>query len=138
MTDYLHTNLSAQELLETSALALAHVGDAVYELLVRTYLCKSGGRSARTLHRRTVAMVSANAQAQAAERLAAVLDEEERGVFLRGRNTKVHTVPRGAELAAYHTATGLECLFGYLHLSGKYERMNELFNWIVQADQNRG
>lgn len=134
MTDYLHTRLTHQESLETGALALAHVGDAVFELLVRGYLCKKGGRSARTLHKKTVAMVSANAQAKAMERLLPILTEHEAEIYHRGRNTKVHSVPKGAELSAYHAATGLECLFGTLYLAGEYDRINLLFDKIVEEE----
>lgn len=131
MTDFLHMRLDAGELMETGSLALAHVGDGVYELLVRAYLCKSGIRSARNLHKKTVAMVSANAQAQAIKVIAPHMNEGENEIYTRGRNTKVNSVPKGADLASYHAATGLECLFGALYLSGEYERINFLFSKIV-------
>lgn len=134
MTDFLHTRLTPQEILEIGSLALAHVGDGVYELMVRSHLLKQGVRSAKTLHKRTVAMVSANAQARAAEVISDVLTDKEREIYLRGRNTKVHTVPKGALLANYHAATGLECLFGALYLMGEYDRVNILFSHIVNEN----
>ena len=113
------------------ALALAHVGDAAFELMVRTHLCKNGVRSAKTLHRRTVAMVSAAAQAEAMDKLMPHLTDAEREIYLRGRNTKVHTVPKGADLACYHSATGFEALFGALFLAGEHDRLNTLFSIIT-------
>ena len=100
MTDYLHTRLTHQESLETGALALAHVGDAVFELLVRGYLCKKGGRSARTLHKKTVAMVSANAQAKAMERLLPILTEHEAEVRATAEQLLAKDRLTGAEFAA--------------------------------------
>lgn len=134
MTDFLHITLTRQESLETGALALAHVGDAVYELMVRAHLCKSGGKSAKTLHKKTVAMVSANAQAQAVEKISGILTEEEHEIYTRGRNTKVHSHPKGAELGAYHAATGLEVLFGSLYLAGEYDRLNTIFSHIIESE----
>jgi len=134
MTDYLHTRLTREESLETGALALAHVGDAVFELMVRAHLCKEGGKSAKTLHKKTVAMVSANAQARAMSGVYDILSEDEREIYHRGRNTKVHSVPKGAELSNYHAATGLEVLFGSLYLSGEYDRLNELFEKIIENE----
>lgn len=134
MTDFLHITLMHQEILSTGALALAHVGDAVYELMVRAYLCKNGGQSAKTLHRKTVAMVSANAQAQALERIIDILSDEEREIYNRGRNTKVNSHPKGTELSVYHAATGLEVLFGSLYLSGEYDRLNFIFSHIIENE----
>ena len=110
-----------------SSLGLAHVGDAVYELMVRTYLVASGKETNRSLHRATVALVSAGAQARAAERVLPLLEEEELDVFRRGRNAKVRAIPKAATHDQYHTATALEALFGYLYLRGRMERLNELF-----------
>ena len=74
----------------------------------------------------------ASAQAEAVEKLLPLLTEEERAVYLRGRNTRVHSVPKNAELGQYHAATGLECLFGWLYLSGRHQRINELFSHITE------
>ncbi len=131
MNDYLHTRIDGQAVFQMSMLGLAHMGDAVYELLVRARECARGVATAKALHRNTVRQVSATAQAAAAERILPILTEREHDVFLRGRNTKVHAVPKGASAAVYHAATALECLFGYLYLSGEYDRINELFDRIV-------
>ena len=114
-----------------SVLGLAHVGDAVFELMVRTWLCVNGVSTAKRLHKETVALVSAKAQAAAAQRILQELSEEEHAVFKRGRNANVSSVPRGSTVEEYHTATGIEALFGYLYLSGKSERLDELFQLIV-------
>lgn len=115
-----------------SPLALAHVGDAVYDLLVRTELALRGRLRADSLHKETVALVNARAQHGAAELLLPHLTEEESAVFRRARNAKVHSVPKNAELADYHGATGLEALFGWLWLSGREERIRELFDIIME------
>ena len=126
MEDFI-PNMSLQEVNKISLLGLAHVGDAVYELMVRSLLCLQGHTAVSDLHRLTVSYVKAPAQAQAAQRLLPLLTGEEQDVYRRGRNAKVHTVPPHAELAEYHAATGLEALFGWLYLQGKTERLCELF-----------
>ncbi len=119
-----------------SPLALAHVGDAVYDLLVRSELASRGRLRADSLHKATVALVNARAQHAAAELLLPHLSEEESAVFRRARNAKVHSVPKNAELADYHGATGLEALFGWLWLSGREERIRELFDIIMENADN--
>lgn len=114
-----------------SMLGLAHIGDAVYELLTRTMLCRTGHTSVTELHRLTVSMVNAPAQAKAAEMLLPVLSPDELAVYKRGRNTKVNSVPQKADIAEYHAATGLEALFGWLYLQDRTERINELFSMIT-------
>ncbi len=127
MKDYLHPHMSAEEVNRISTLGLAHVGDGVYELLVRAMLCEEGRQAIQDLHRATVSFVNAPAQARAAERMLPLLSEEEGAVYRRGRNAKVHGVPQNASVAEYHTATAVETLFGWLYLQGRTERVNELF-----------
>ena len=105
-----------------SPLALAFVGDGVYELMVRERLVREANRPAGVLHKRTVELVRAEAQAAAMERLLPLLTEEEAAAYRRGRNA--HTARTGGD---YHKATGLEALFGYLYLSGHIDRVRELF-----------
>lgn len=124
--------LPMKEVNQMNMLALAHVGDAVYELLVRGKLCREKHASVMQLHRLTVEKVRAEAQASAAEKIAPMLTEEERTVYKRGRNTKVHSVPHHADVAQYHAATGLEALFGWLYLQGETERICELFTAIEE------
>lgn len=131
MTDYLNTLLTDEQLRTISVLGLANIGDSVYELLVRTWLCSQGNKSSKDLHRQTVSFVKAPAQASAAAKLLDVLSEEELSAYKRGRNAKVNSVPKNADLADYHAATGLETLFGYLYLKGEKDRINELFGMIV-------
>lgn len=131
MTDYFHLNAAADDIRAVSSLGLAHLGDGVFELMVRSWLILHGKATSKSLHRATVHFVAAPAQAAAAERLLPLLTEEEEDVFRRGRNTSPHSVPQRASRAQYQTATALEALFGYLYLQGKTERLNELFAVIM-------
>lgn len=132
MTDYFDIKLSGEQLQTMSVLALAHIGDAVYELLVRTWLCSRGKNTSKGLHAETVAYVRAPAQAKAAEKLLNMLSDDELAAYRRGRNAKVNSIPKNAENSEYHAATGLETLFGYLYLKGEKERINELFSVIAE------
>lgn len=131
MADYLAVTMTDDEILNISALGLAHLGDAVYELMVRTWLCRCGRATAKGLHKAAIKYVSAPAQAQGVEKLLTVLTEEELAVFRRGRNTHVNSVPHSATLEEYHAATGLETLFGYLWLKNRKDRLNQLFEIIT-------
>jgi len=131
LSGYLRPNLSG-ELRGISVLGLAHVGDAVFELMVRTWLCTQGTSTAKRLHGGTVAFVSAKAQAEAAGRILPCLSEEEMTIFKRGRNAHANTVPRGSTYEEYHIATGIEALFGHLYLSGNAQRLDELFEMVVE------
>ncbi len=131
MNDY-SPHMSEQEVNRISMLGLAHVGDGVYELLVRTRLCVQGHLAAGELHRLTVSQVRAPAQAAAMERLLPLLNEEELALYRRGRNAHVHAVPQGSRAGEYHAATGLEALFGWLYLLGRSERLQELFRAAME------
>ena len=111
---------------------LAFVGDAVYGLYVRTSL-SSVNRPSGELHRLSVKLVNAVAQAKAFELIKNVLNDEEMSVFKRGRNFHTHSKPQSATGGDYHTATGLESLFGYLYLKGEKNRADELFSIIWNA-----
>ena len=130
-TDYFASPLTEEEVRAMGSLALAHVGDAVFELLVRVHLAAAGGRNG-SLHRAAVEMVNDAAQAGDMEKLLPLLTEEEAEVFRRGRNVKVHSVPKHARLGDYHAATGLEALFGYLYLLDRRDRLNVLFAVILE------
>lgn len=110
---------------------LAFVGDAVYTLLVRTHI-STINRPSGELHTLSVKLVNAAAQAKAFAIIEAQLTETETAIFKRGRNFHTSTTPKKVSNAEYHTATGLECLFGYLYLSGDMDRANKLFEeiWI--------
>ena len=128
----LSPHMSEQEVNRISMLGLAHVGDGVYELLVRTRLCAEGHLAAGELHKLTVAQVKAPAQARVMERLLPRLTEEELALYKRARNTHVHGVRQGAKVGEYHAATGLEALFGWLYLLGRSERVQELFSAAME------
>lgn len=132
MKDYFSINMSGEELQNVSVLGLAHIGDAVFELLVRSFLCANGKSTAKGLHQMTVSFVRAPAQAKAMERLLPELSEAERLVYKRGRNAKVNSVPKNAAISDYHSATGLEALFGYLYLEGDTDRINTLFSLVME------
>ena len=134
LIDYFSPSTTEDQRRAMSNLGLAHLGDCVYELLVRTWLCLHGGATNRQLHRATVEYVSASAQARAAEKLLPLRTEEEQDVFRRGRNARVGAIPRHATPGDYHAATGLECLFGYLYLKGEKDRINFLFDRILASD----
>ena len=131
-SDLLHPCMDETELGAISNLGLAHMGDAVYEMLVRTWLCTHGCVTSKGLHRETVRFVSAPAQARAMEVLLPRLTEAEAAVYKRGRNTRVHSVPQHADISEYHAATGLEALFGWLYLRGDTARVEELFQIIMR------
>jgi len=134
MADYLNIKLSEGEIRAISNLGLAHIGDCVYELMVRSRIICLGRSTSAGLHRETVKYVSAPAQAEAVAKILPVLTDEERGVYRRGRNTRVNSVPRNADISQYHAATGLEALFGWLYLNGRHERLNELFAIIMEEE----
>ena len=127
MTDYFHTALQPDEIRAISSIGLAHLGDAVYELLVRTWLCAHGKATGKGLHRATVELVCAPAQASRSARIMPLLTEAEQDVFRRGRNANVHSIPHHASRAEYQQATALEALMGWLWLQGRHDRVNELF-----------
>ena len=132
MENYFHLNMDRRAVNQISALGLAHCGDAVFELLVRSFLCASGKALNGNLHRATVDLVCAPAQAARAERMLPLLTEEELAFYKRGRNAHVHIIPKHATHREYSMATGLECLFGFLHLSGQAARINELFTLTME------
>ena len=135
MTDYFHLSIDRDSLLSLSSLGLAHLGDGVFEVLVRSWLILRGKAKAKDLHRATVRYVAAPAQAAAVERLLPLLTPEEADVYRRGRNTAPHSVPKAATRAQYQAATGLEALFGWLYLQGRTDRINELFSVMMEGEE---
>ena len=134
MTDYLHIQLPPDQIRGISSIGLAHMGDAVYELLVRTWLCAHGKATGKGLHRATVALVCAPKQAELAQRILPLLTEEEQAVFRQGRNANVHSIPAHASRAQYQQATALEALLGWLHLSGRHDRVEQLFAVMMEEE----
>lgn len=134
MEDYFDIHMHPDQLRSVSSIGLAHVGDAVFELLVRSWLCAGGKATGKGMHRAAVAIVCAESQAKRAEKLRPLLTEEEAGVFRRGRNANVHTVPSHASRAQYAEATALEALIGWLYLSGQKDRVSELFGVMMEGE----
>ncbi len=133
MENYFQMNMEKRQIDAISNLGLAHVGDGVYELMCRGYLCAKGGQTVRSLHRDSVALVKAPAQARFADKLKPFLTEEELSYFRRGKNAHSHAAPKSATPQEYAKATGLETLFGALYLAGKTGRLNELFHIMMEA-----
>ena len=134
MEDYFDIQMTPDQLRAVSSIGLAHVGDAVFELLVRSWLCARGKATGKGLHRAAVAIVCAESQARRAEKLLPLLTEEETGVFRRGRNANVHSIPAHASRAQYQQATALEALLGYLYLQGRHDRVNQLFCRMMEGE----
>ena len=134
MENYFQMNLTKQQIDAISNLGLAHMGDCVFELLCRGYLCAKGETTVDRLHRDTIAMVKATAQAKFVDKLVPMLTEEEMAYYRRGKNAHVHAVPKSATPAEYAKATGLEALFGALYLAGRTERINELFKAVMERE----
>ena len=118
-----------------SNLALAHVGDGAYELLCRAYLCSRGDKTVLKLHKDTVEMVKAPAQAKFADKLLPYLSEEELAYYRRGKNAHTHAAPKAATRQEYAKATGLETLFGALYLLGQTDRLNQLFAILIEKEE---
>jgi len=134
MTDYFHLHAPPGALDGLSSLGLAHLGDAVFELMVRSWLCLGGKATNRGLHKAAVQYVSATAQAKLVRRVMACLTPEELDVFRRGRNANPHCIPHAASREEYAAATGLEALFGWLYLQGSNDRLNQLFETMMEED----
>lgn len=120
---------------QLSPLTLAFVGDAVFELLVRSRLARMGSRPVSELHRLSVREVRCGAQSRAAERLLPLLNGEEADIFRRGKNARPGHVPPNADSADYHAATALESVFGYLYLCGKKERLFGLYRALCGKEK---
>ena len=135
MPDYFDLNMPRGELMNVSSLGLAHLGDAVFEVLVRSWVCMGGTAKIKELHKQTVRFVSAPAQAVMAEKILPLLTEEEGDVFRRGRNAAPHSIAKSATRSQYQTATALESLFGWLWLQGRTDRINELFTAMMEGEE---
>ena len=133
--DYFQLNMGPNAILGMSNLALAHLGDAVYELMVRSCLCVNGVPTSKKLHQATISYVAAPAQAKAVARILPMLTEEEADVFRRGRNAHFATVPQHATREEYRAATGLETLFGWLYLQGQRDRLCTLFDQMIEIPE---
>ena len=134
MENYIEMNLSRQQINAISNLGLAHMGDCVFEILCRAYLCARGDKTVKNLHKDTIQMVNATSQAKFMDKLLPHLNEEELAWYRRGKNSHVHAVPKSCTPAEYAKATGLEALFGALYLAGQTERLTELFTTVMAKE----
>ena len=133
MENLFQPNLSQKQVEAISNLGLAHIGDGVFELLCRSYLCVKGDKTVLKLHRNTVDLVCAPAQARFAQAIAPMLTQQEQDFFRRGKNAHTHAHPKAATAREYALATGLEALFGALYLMGQQQRLNSLFAAGMEA-----
>ncbi|MBO0441245.1 mini-ribonuclease 3 [Enterococcus sp. DIV0212c] len=119
---------------QLNGLALAYVGDAIYEIYIRDYLVEQGQTKPNTLHRMATHYVSAKAQAFLIQEMLEekLLTENEELMYKRGRNAKSHTSAKNADITTYRIATGFESLMGYLHLTKQSERLEELIDWCIK------
>ena len=135
MENYFEMQLTPLQVNAISNLGLAHVGDGVYELMCRAYLCAKGDHTVKNLHKDSVQLVKAPTQAAFADKIKPFLTEEEMDYFRRGKNAHTHAAPKSASRAEYAKATGLEALFGALYLLGRTDRLNELFAIMMKEDE---
>ena len=128
--------LTEREANSYSPLTLAFLGDSVYDTYIREYLLRQANMPVAKLHSAKIRLVCAEFQSMAYEFVADKLTEQELAVLKRGRNATGNTVPKHADAAEYRRATALECLFGYLYLTGRNERIRELFELIINSNIN--
>ena len=132
--DYFHLSAPKQDLLNMSSLGFASLGDAVDEVMVRAWLCLHGKLTPGRQHKAALAYVAAPRQAALLERILPLLTQEEAQVLKRGRNASPHSYPKGATRQEYLAATGLETLFGWLYLRGETDRLNTLFETMMEGE----
>lgn len=116
-------DVQASDLRSYSPLTLAYIGDAIYELVIRSIIVEQGNAPVNKLHKRSSRLVKAQTQAEAAVAFMDLLTEEELAVYKRGRNARSHTMAKNADMTDYRMATGFEALMGYLYLKKDYERI---------------
>jgi ribonuclease III family protein len=136
--DILKNRFEAQEARQLNPLVLAFIGDAIYEVFIRTYLVdKKRDMSVHKLHVEAISFVKAHAQSEFVKVLVDKLTEEELAIFKRGRNSKSGTVPKNADVQEYRSATGFEALIGYLYITEQTERLNYLLNSIIEIKRGK-
>ena len=132
MENYFHMHMDPKRVNAISNLGLAHIGDGVFELLTRSWLCGHDRLTVGRMHADTIHLVKATAQARFADKMLPLLSEEEKALYRRGKNSHVHAVPKSCTPAEYAKATGLEALFGGLYLLGRTDRANEIFVTVME------
>jgi ribonuclease-3 family protein len=133
MENYFHMHMDPNQIKAISNLGLAHIGDGVFELLTRSWLCGHQRLTVGRMHKDTIALVQAKAQARFADEMLPLLTEEEKSLYRRGKNSHVHAVPKSCTPAEYAKATGVEAMFGGLYLAGETQRINEIFVTVMEA-----
>ena len=134
MNSFNLSNIDKNKVSLINPLVLAYIGDSVFEVYVRTKVVNDGMLKTNKLHRLSTEYVKAKAQAEALIRIAENLSEDELDIVRRGKNANSNTIPKNADVADYKKATALEALIGYLFLSDKYERLNEIIDLILKED----
>lgn len=132
MQNLFEMNFTSNQINAISNLGLAHVGDAVFELLCRCYLCAKGDSTVKKLHHDAVSLVKAQSQAKFAQAMLPHLTETEAAYYRRGKNTHTHAAPKAASAKEYAMATGLETMFGALYLAGEQQRIQSLFLTVME------
>lgn len=128
-----NTNLNEREIIALNPLVLAYVGDAVYEVYIRTFMVNSEpNKTVHKLHLMSTDYVRAHAQSDIVHKITSILTEEELSIIKRGRNSKSGYVPKNADVIEYRTATGFEALIGYLYLTGNTARLIEILNYSMK------
>ena len=129
-----------QDWTQLNGLALAYIGDAVYEVFIRQYLLETGKTRPNDLHKSATTFVSAKGQSNLIKEMLEIgyLTEEEEGIFKRGRNAKSHSSAKNADVATYRASTGFESLMGYLHMTGQTDRLKEVAMWCIhRMEENK-
>ena len=121
-----------------SPLTLAYIGDAIYELVIRTILVEKGNTQVNKLHQRASKLVKASAKSEIIEKLKPYLTEEEMGIFKRGRNAKSFSMAKNASMSDYRRSTGFEELMGHLYLTEQWDRMLELIKIGITEGEKDG
>ena len=130
--DLFNRNRSIEKINELSPLTWAYVGDAVYELYIRTYLTNTTQLKPHELHIKSIGYVKAQAQAEFLQKIDNILTEEEKDIVRRGRNTQTHHTAKNATVQDYMYSTAFEALIGYLYLTKQDERLNEILVQIYK------
>ncbi|MCY6483519.1 Mini-ribonuclease 3 [Clostridium aestuarii] len=135
--DILKNKFTITEAKQLNPLVLAFVGDSIYEVFIRTYLVNNNrNMSVHKLHVKAISYVKAHSQSEFMKKIQAELNEEEYGIFKRGRNTKSGSVPKNADVQEYRIATGFEATLGFLYITEQVDRLNELLNKVIKIDIN--
>ena len=134
--EFIPINKESQDINQISPLVWAYVGDCVYELYIRTYLVDTTKLNPHKLHISSIAYVKAIAQSEILEKLMPILTEEEQNIVRRARNTQNHHLPKNSNVTEYMYSTAFEGLIGYLYLTKKNKRLNEILNICIKESHS--